>query len=212
MSAERQGRMMAGRPAGFRLAAVAALVSALAACGTAEPVPADRYYRLDVAVSQRFQQPELNGVVEVERFAADGVTAGRPIVYTERADSLELKAYHYHFWAEPPTVMLRDALVRALRAAGAAREVVAPESRIRPDYVVTGEIKRMEHVAGSTPQQAVLEIGLVLRGAQSGNLMLLRTYRIEREFAGGSMNEFVTAMNAAASEALQRFLADLAEL
>lgn len=197
---------------GLRRAAATLLALALVACASAEPVPADHYYRLDVAAPAPFQQPKLNGILEVERLVADGVTAGRPVVYSESTESLELKTYHYHFWSEPPTVLLQRALVDALRTAKVAQEVVTPDSRVRPDYVLTGGVKRMEQVVDGGGDKALLELELVLRGERSGNLMLLRSYRVEQPVDGSGMSAFVGAMNAAVSEVFERFRADLATL
>ncbi|MGA8259301.1 MAG: ABC-type transport auxiliary lipoprotein family protein [Arenicellales bacterium] len=189
----------------------AILLLTLTACAT-QPVPSDHYYRLDITPPKALPEPKLDGVVEVERFEADSVTADRPIVYTSSADALELKAYNYHLWTQSPTVMLRDALIRALRAAGIAREVVAPEDRASPDYVITGGIKRMERVVGTQPGQAILQIELVLRQRRSGKLLILKSYRIERDVEGDTVADFVAAMNGAASEVFARFTADLARL
>lgn len=195
-----------------RAALAAALLLTLAACGTAAPVPSDHYYRLDVTTPAPLSQPKLDGIVEVERFAADGVTADRAIAYAGSVNSLELKAYHYHFWTESPTVMLRDALIKTLRAGHVADQVVTPEDRVTPDYVITGEIKQMERVVGSQPGKALLSVDLVLRHAQDGKLLLLRSYRVVRDVSGGDMGDFVAAMNSAASEAFAHFVADLAKL
>lgn len=195
-----------------RAVMAAATLLVLTACGTAQPVPSEHFYRLDITPPKALPKPKLEGVVEVRRFEADNVTADRSIVYTTSAHRLELKSYNYHLWAESPTVMLRDGLIGALRAAGAAGEVAAPKDRVNPDYVITGEIKRMEQVVGTQPARAVLQIELALRKAQGGKLLMLKDYRVERDVEGDGINAFAVAMNNAASELFARFVADLARL
>ncbi len=79
------------------------LLVMLAACAAQAPVPQDKYYRLQaIPAFQPLSSPVLSGVLEIERFMADGLTAGRPIVYVDAADPNQLREYHYHFGRRPP--------------------------------------------------------------------------------------------------------------
>lgn len=189
------------------------LAGLVAACGSAAPVPEDQFYRLkamraDGAASGKMLFP---GTIEIDRFVADGVTAGRPIVYSEAGKPYQVKEYHYHFWTQPPTVMLRDELIAYLRAAGVAKAVVTPEMRVAADYVLTGKIIRLEKVVGQ-PSKAVLEIELGVRKATGGALIFLDTYRVESASDGPGVDDAVHALNAALSEVYGQFVADLAKL
>ena len=82
----------------------AALLVLAAAC-TQPAVPEDHFYRLGSAPAQG-GGTALAGVIEVNRFVADGLTGRRPVVYTDNADAREVRAYHYHFWSEPPPILL----------------------------------------------------------------------------------------------------------
>lgn len=188
------------------------LAGIVAACGSAPPVPEDHFYRLKAVRSESaaLAKPLFPGTMEIERFVADGVTAGRPIVYSEAGKPYEVKEYHYHFWTQPPTVMLRDELVSYLRAAHVAKEVVIPEMRVAADYVLTGKIMRLEKVIG-TPPKAVLELELAVRKATGGNLIFLKTYRVESVSESESVDDAVRALNAALSTVYGKFVADLAK-
>lgn len=189
-----------------------AVAGVVAACGSAPPVPEDQFYRLKAvrAESAAPVKPLFPGTIEIDRFVADGVTAGRPIVYSEAGKPHQVKEYHYHFWTQPPTVMLRDELVSYLRAANVAKAVVTPEMRVNAEYVLTGKIIRLEKVIG-TPPKAVLEIELGVRKATGGDLIFLNTYRIEATSEGPGVDDAVHALNAALSTVYGRFVADLAK-
>jgi ABC-type uncharacterized transport system auxiliary subunit len=193
-----------------RLAGVVAVCAmALTACAQ-PPVPSDRYYRLDPGPPARtFQRPALDGVLEVQRFVADGLTAGRPIVYARADAPYELQAYHYQFWTEPPTTMLQDRLATYLRNAGAAGTVVTPEMRVQPDFVLTGRIRRLERVVGEAPK-VVLDLELGIKASADDRVVTLGSYRIERPHGEDSVPAAVRAMNAALAEAFANFLDDLA--
>ena len=144
------------------------MLGLLASCGGAPVVPDDQFYRLEVSTPVAGKKL-FPGTMEVDRFIADGLTAGRPIVYSEAGKSYQVKEFHYHFWTQPPTVMLRDELVTYLRRAKISDAVVTPEMRITPDYVVTGKIKRLEKIIGAQPK-ALLEIELGLRTASGARI------------------------------------------
>lgn len=191
-------------------ALVATLAGLVAACGSAPPLPEDQFYRLRAVAAEAAAPGKMlfPGTVEIERFVADGVTAGRPIVYSEAGKPYQVREYHYHFWTQPPTVMLRDELVSYLRAAGVAKAVVTPEMRVAADYVLTGKIVRLEKVEGRPPKTD-LEIELAVRKAGGGGLVFLKTYRVESISDGPGVDDAVRALNAALSEVYGRFVADL---
>ncbi len=185
------------------------LVSMATAACSQPPVPQDRFYRLEAPPPETVvDEPRLDGTLEVVRMAADGLTAGRPIVYSDTRNPLEANEYAYHFWTQPPTIMLRDELVQYLRAAGVARAVVTPELRLEPDYILTGRIKRLERVLGASPK-ALIEMELALRQRRDERLIVLRTYRSEHEAPGDNVAATVTAMNTALAEIYANFLEDL---
>ncbi len=190
-----------------------ALVSVVTLAACAQPeLPKDHYYRLQVQVPQVDKDAVLfKGTIEVERFLADGLTAGRPIVYSEAGSEHQLLEYHYHFWTEPPVVMLRDQLIDFLRAAKVADMIVSPEMRSRPNYRLTAKIKRLEKIVGPKPS-AIAELQLGLQDEQNGKIIHLANYRVEVGAQSESVGDAVIAMNKALSEIYSRFVASLGKL
>ena len=195
-----------------RLIPVFALALVLTACASAPPVPEDQFYRLKAVLpSKPAAKPLFPGTIEVDRFVADGLTAGRPIVYSEAGKPYQVKEFHYHFWTQPPTVMLRDELVSYLRQAKVSSTVVTPEMRVPPDFVLTGKIKRLEKITGASPK-AVLELELGLRKATGGKLIFLDTYQIESPSDGSGVDDAVKSLNKSLSAIYDQFVADLSKL
>lgn len=186
---------------------LAALALVLLAGCTQPELPIDHFYRLQVTPPQAAGRT-LKGTMEVNRFTADGMVAGRPIVYTEPAQPHQVREYHYHFWTEPPTIMLRDQLVAYLRAAKIAETVTTPEMRANADFVATGRIIRMEKVEGTSPKGA-LEIELGLRAA-TGKIVLVEVYKFEVAADNNTVEAAVRALNKALDQAYAQFIADLA--
>lgn len=172
--------------------------------------PSDQFYRLDVPMPAALPSPVLSGVVEVGRFAAEGLTGERALLYSYRDKPDQLSRYGYHLWVDPPPVLLQNQLVRILRETRAASTVVTADLRVPPDVLIEGHLRRFEQIAGGSPAVVVeMDLGVVrLRG---GELLQLRTYRVEKSMAGEQPAEAVTAFQAAVGEVFARFLGDLAE-
>jgi len=162
-----------------------ALVLIVAGCAAAPPVPEDNFYRLQAIYAGTATSGKLlPGTVEVDRFVADGLTSERPIVYSDSGNPNQVKAYHYHFWIKPPTVMLRDELVSFLRAAQVADRIVTPEMRAQPNCVLTGRIKHLEQVLEEKGSRTLIEVELGLRRPRDGKILYLNSFRAEND-AGG---------------------------
>ena len=179
---------------------------ALAAC--AQPaIPEDHFYRLALPAAARNAQ-KLNGIVEVGRFVAKGLTAQRPIVFTEPGDNHKVDAYHYHFWTDPPTVMLQNALVTQLRAAGIAKSVVTPELRVEADFTIAGKISRFEQIIGGTGQ-VIAEIEFAIKEAGTDRLIFFKSYQERLATSNRTVPEAVLKINVAVANIYKKFLIDI---
>ena len=194
-----------------RLFLTAIFAAFLVSCSQ-PPVPQDNFYRLQVpAPATTLAKTPLDGTLEVARLLADGLTAGRPIVYSEAARPLEANEYHYHFWTDSPTVLLRDELVSYLRQAGVAKNVVTPEMRLEPDFVLTGKIKRLEQVRGN-PSKVLVSLELALRDRREDRLLLVKTYDMEGETVGAGVAAAVGGLNSGLAQIYARFVADVSRI
>ena len=152
------------------------------------------------------------GEATVERFVADGLTSERPIVFSEAGKPNQVKAYHYHFWIKPPTVMLRDELVSFLRASKISDAVVTPEMRVQAQYAITGKIKHLEQVRAKDQTRTLLEVEFGLRRPRDGKLLFLDSYRVENIAGGTSVASAVDSLNTALSIIFADFLSAISKL
>ncbi len=205
---------MKRRPAGSWMAWAAAMAMAVlvaAACAQ-PPLPEDHFYRLVVAAPKGgATAPKLGGTLEVQRFDADGLTAGRSIVYSDSARPEELREYHYHFWVEPPPVMLRDQFVAYLRGAGIASAVVTPEVRVEPDFVLTAKLKRLEQIVGPASRAAV-EVDVAVRRTADDRLMFQGSYGVQVDAKSRAVVDAVAAFTTALSQVYAKIIADMSRL
>ena len=197
------------RAARRRPLAALALAGALAGCAQPE-VPQDHFYRLAPApVSPVATATPLPGTVVVLRFSSDGLLGQRPLVFADAESAESLQQYHYHLWTDPPTRMLQDLTVQALRQAAVADTVVTPDLQLRADWEFSGSLRRLEHLHGETPRVVVaVEFGLVR--ARDGALAWHASYEEEEAAAGGGIADAVQAMSRALSRIFGAASADLA--
>ena len=171
-------------------------------------VPEDNFYRLTLKGPDQFAARLPQGVIQVERLVADGLTGGRSIVFTDATRSNVAQSYHYHFWIEPPTILLQIALADILRKAGAP-QVVTPELRVEPDFTITGRIRAFEQVRG-TPGSVRAQVELALTERASGKLVLFKSYTAEPRTSNDGVGQAVTQMSAAIDQIYGQFLKDIA--
>jgi len=186
-------------------------ITLLAGCGHAR-VPQDHYYRLHLTAPARMERPVLSGTLAVKRFAADGMLQDRSIVYSRPGKPLEAESYHYHHWTDIPPVMLQQLLVDYLRAANAATVVTMADADIRPGYILSGRVRRIERSIGASAIFGIIELDLGLIHTDSGRVLFNRTYRQDVKADGNTVADTVTALNKALANAYAEFLSDLMAL
>lgn len=128
------------------LVMIALSAALLAGCASAPPVPPDLYYNFNVPDATA--QATVTTRIVIEPFAANGVYGERPLIYREGE---ALSQYPDHFWSEPPSLALNDALVKYLRSAGYT-ETYTPLARANPDVVVRCRVRNLELVRGAVPK------------------------------------------------------------
>jgi ABC-type uncharacterized transport system auxiliary subunit len=194
-------------PAIRRVLAILMLGAAAAGCGSAPPVPNEQYYRLIAATpSAEFAKP-LDGALEVSPFAAEGVLAERPLLFTANGGR-KLEQRNYAYWTDAPPQMLRDQFISYLSAAHAAPDVVQTELRIAAKYQLKGVLRRLEQSVDGQPG-GIIAIDLSLIEKNTDHLIFSSSYIAEKPAAGDSIDAAVDALNAGFDEILASFAGDL---
>jgi cholesterol transport system auxiliary component len=128
-----------------------------ASCVATRPV---HYYTIEPA-SPPANQGKPDGLILVVGDIAtpEALQDGR-IRY--RTGSNEAGAYEYHRWTERPGSMVRDSLMRALRASGKYQRVLESSSSANGDYLVRGKLHEFGEVDNASIQTKVsLQVELV---------------------------------------------------
>lgn len=191
------------------LATLLLLLISLTAC-TQPEIPPDRFYRIIAGKPEAtLARPPLDGPLEVDRPAADGLLGARPIVYAEAAHPNELREHSYDFWTEPPALMLQNELVGYLRAARIADMVITPGLRVNAAYRLSSRLRRLEHLVGDQ-SKVLVAIEFAVRDNRNGRITLLKTYQAEAIPVDATLPAAVDAFGQALTAIAAHLTADLA--
>lgn len=174
----------------MRIALAITLGLTLSACSVA-PAPPDRYYRVEVPPAG--STTNFSGRILIEPFEAYGIYNERPLVFHAADASSALEQYHYQFWAEPPGMMLRDAMIAYLRTGLSGAQVEAAGGRQRGDLTVHTRLKRLEHRLGSPPQAVFAAEFRIIDASDNERATLVFDETIAA--GGASVEDFVLAMD-----------------
>lgn len=183
-------------------------VMAVAACSS-EPVPRDSFYRLGTpTVSQQQAGGPIKGVLEVPPLRGAGLVNERAILYRDTPQ--QLAQYSYHAWVEPPTSMLQQSLIDALRQAQAFDTVVSPDMRFDRDFEIFADLRQWEHVRAENV--AAIEIEIALRRVRGNQQLLLKTYRANEPATGAGIDAVVGAFTRGMDSIYKALVSDLGAL
>jgi ABC-type uncharacterized transport system auxiliary subunit len=116
----------------------------------------------------------------------------------------QMGTYEYQRWAEPPTEMLGDVLLRALRASGRYAGVYTMRSTVRGDYLLRGRLYDFKEVTGSA-LVARVTLDLELRDEKSGSVVWTHFYSYDQPVK----DKDVASVVAAIDQNVQRGVAEM---
>src|ERR1700739_1940295 len=128
------------------------------------------------------------------------------IVYTDNAEYMGV--YQYQRWAEPPTEMIRDVLLRELRASDRFQGVYTWGSNVRGDYILRGHLFDFREIdASNLVGRVTLE--LELHDARTGTTVWTHFYSHDQPVAGKDVAAVVAALDHDVQQAVAEFRASL---
>ncbi len=178
---------------------------AISACGSAR-YPA--YYMLNFEPSAQAAASErgIGSLTVKELQCPDYLCEGR-IVY--RPTPAEVAFYQYHRWAVSPRAMIAQYLAERVRARSLFISVSGDESRMAPDFVLSGTLERLEEVDEARQVAAVCSISAQLVDTRTGAVVWSRTaterVSVEQRDVAGVVNGLATAVRAT----VDRLVADM---
>jgi ABC-type uncharacterized transport system auxiliary subunit len=190
-----------------KLTVFATILVLTAAC-SGNPVPEDHFYRLPGPAAATGAAGLVAGTVFVEQLLADGLYRERAIVRADRGSPTQLSQYHYEYWMDSPTRMVRDHLADYLRGGGAA-SVVSTSPDVPAEVSIFGRIQQLEIVEGSGNDEVAVAIEFRVDREGRDTPVLIRAYEERAQAGDDSVNGAVAAFGDALSRIYARLVEDI---
>ena len=163
----------------------------LAGCGVARPI---KFYQLSgpSGGGPRGDSTSYPVTLLVGPIASSHLYRDDHIVYTSEAQAMG--TYQYERWAEPPSEMINDVLLRELQMSGRYQHVYSLRSDVRGNYLLRGHLYDFREISGSA-LTARVAFEFELRDSKTGTTVWSRYYSHDEPVEGKNVTAVVAAMN-----------------
>lgn len=176
-----------------KILSIAALAAGLlAGCGAARP---SKYYQLTVPSGDApatANRDTHNVSLLLGPLRASHLYREDHIVYSSAGQNMG--TYEYQRWAEPPTEMMVDVLLRDLRSSGNYRSVDVLRSNSHGDYILYGRLYDFKEVSGPSIMARVT-CDVELRETKTGSTVWTYFYTHDEPVTGKDIPSVVAALD-----------------
>lgn len=180
------------------------IAEVLSGCGAVRP---SRYYQLTVPGqgSPQAADPMPVRLLVSPLFASHLYREDR-IIYSNAGQRMGM--YEYERWAEPPTEMVQEVLLRQLRASGRYHAVYAQRSTMNGDFLIRGRLYDFKEVSeGKMLARVTFE--LEMRDLKSGGTVWTHYYSHDEPVSGKDVPAIVAAIDRNVQSGVTEVLASL---
>lgn len=114
------------------------------------------------------------------------------IVYSSNGEAMG--TYEFQRWAEPPSEMINDVLLRELQVSGRYQQVYSLRSSVRGDYILRGQLYDFREISGNT-LTARVAFEFELRDSKTGTVVWSRYYSHDEPVGGKDVTAMVAAID-----------------
>jgi len=178
-------------PAKVSLCLLALTLGLAAGCGAARP---SKYYQLTIPgdLAPAANPNPVPVTLLIGRITGPALYREDEIVYSSGGEGMG--TYEYHRWAEPPTEMIAEIMLRQLRASGHYRGVYVLRSDIHGDFLLHGRLYDFKEVSGST-EVARVTMELELRNVKTAVSVWTHFYSHDEPTTGKDVDAIVAALD-----------------
>jgi ABC-type uncharacterized transport system auxiliary subunit len=179
----------------------------LCACGAARP---SKYYQLTIPggapAGQAADPPPSPVTLLVGNLFASDLYREDRIVYSAAGE--QMGTYEYERWAEPPTEMIQEVLLRELRSSGRYRAVFTHKSDTNGDFLLRGRLYDFKEVSGNG-MVARLKVDFEMRDVKNGAIVWTHYYQHDEPVSGKNVVAVVAALDKNVQLAIKEVLEGL---
>jgi len=201
-AARRRRHLRSGACAGFFVF----IAAGLSGCGAPRPV---RYYQLEPPALAPVASTEAPYPVTIllGPMTASSLYREDRIVYGTESEGMGV--YEYQRWAEPPTEMIQELLLRELRGSGRFSEVYPLRSVIHGDYLLRGRLYDFKEVSANSGVVARVNFELELRDNKTFKTVWSYSYHQDEPVTGKDAAAVVAALDKNIARGTQEAVASI---
>jgi ABC-type uncharacterized transport system auxiliary subunit len=174
-----------------RLALALATLGLAAGCAASRPI---NYYQLTVpAASAPASQVPLPVTIIVGLPAAPDLYRDNRVVYS--VGDVKLGTYEYERWTAPPPELIRDVILRNLRASGRYAGVYTPQSKAGGDYMLRTRLYEFKEQDSGTSLVGRLIMDVELQNSRTGATVWQSYYNHDVPISAKTLPDVVAALN-----------------
>ncbi len=176
---------------GLPISALVLCLAIMNGCGAARP---SKFYQLTAASDRAAgEDPSPYAVtLLLGPITSSHLYRDDHIVYTSNGQAIG--TYEYQRWAEPPSEMIGDVLLRELRVSGRYQHVYSLRSDVRGDYLLHGHLYDFREISGNG-LAARVAFEFELRDSKTGSTVWTRYYSHDEPVDGKDVPAVVAALN-----------------
>ena len=171
-------------------------------------LPVDHFYRLAPLQLEAVESPVFDQI-HVRPVKVSGLLHDRAMLYSESANSLELKAYHYHYWADAPAYLLQGALYQGLSSSQLAPRVSRDTTQSTADLTINSRLLRFERYLDGSRNTVIVELEVQVDYADSSRQPWSKVYRVQQEQQQSPLYAAVESFSLATQSIVQQLADDL---
>jgi ABC-type uncharacterized transport system auxiliary subunit len=194
-------------PAKLSLCILALTIGLAAGCGAARP---SKYYQLTIPgdLAPAANPNPVPVTLLIGRMTGPALYREDEIVYSSGGEGMG--TYEYHRWAEPPTEMIAEIMLRQLRASARYRAVYTLRSDVHGDFLLHGRLYDFKEVTEKS-DAARVTMELELRNIKTATTVWTHFYSHDEPTTGKNVDAIVAALDKNVQQGIAECRASLDE-
>lgn len=180
-----------------------AVLVGLAGCFSSSPDK--KYFQINLAASPATAPFDRSLVVD--RFDINSLYDDFRIIY--RVSPFEINYYAYQFWAEKPSKLLRDSLIRYLEASRLFSKIQLEPTKDAGDWLFRCTVHQIEEVDAPGAWSARLSMKIEVADTKTGTVLVSRSFDRQEPLSRKDVSEMPGVLSRILGEELKALFAEL---